>query len=66
MEIDQFIDEFEKARNELGMRWDDVTEKCGVTYTTVVNWKKRRAWPKLETMILLLEAVGKKLEVVNI
>lgn len=66
MEIDWFIDEFEKARQELGLKWSEVTEKCGITYTTVSNWRKRRAWPKLDTMILLLGAVGKKLEIVNI
>lgn len=66
MEIDRFIDELEKGREEKGMSWADVTRVCGVTRQTVYKWKRMNYSPRLETMILLLGAVGKKLEVVKI
>lgn len=66
MGIDELVKEIESGRSELGMTWNDITEKCGVAWQTVHNWQKRGTSPKLDTVILILGAVGKKLEIVNI
>lgn len=66
MSIDELISEVESGREELGMSWKDIAAKCGVAWQTVHNWKKNGASPKLDTAVLLLGAVGKKLEIVNI
>lgn len=66
MNIEQIVEAVEAGKEEKNMSWRDITEKCGIPWQTVHNWQKRGASPKLDTVILLLGAVGKTLEIVNI
>ena len=66
MTVQEIIDTVEAARKEKGLTWREIFAECQVTRNAMCYWRNGKCGPRVDTLQRLLNAVGKKLEIMDI
>ena len=57
------IKELEKAQREAGISTLELARRAGLGQAMVYFWKSGRAFPRLETLVMVADALGKDVEI---
>ena len=57
------IKELEKARREVGISILELSRRAGLGRETVYFWNSGRAFPRIETLVMVADTLGKNVEI---
>lgn len=59
----EFRDQLERAQKEAGVSTRELADRAGLGPATVYFWKACRNFPRLETLVMIGEILGKDIEI---